>query len=123
MATWKKPDAALVQALLDALRRRPGIEHRQMFGCPSAFVGGHLFACVHEDRLVVRIPSEAARRPFAPMGRAMKEYAAVEGALDLPGREFEALVARALDYASGLPPKVSRNSRPKKADAPDRSAA
>lgn len=55
---------------LDALLRHPAAfaaalpqaadgGRRQVFGCPAAFVNGHLFAGLHEDRLTVRLPDEA----------------------------------------------------------------
>jgi TfoX/Sxy family transcriptional regulator of competence genes len=108
MATWRKPDPALVEAFLAALPLTAGVERRQMFGCPCAFVHGNMFAGVHETRLIVRIPSEAAARPFAPMGRAMKDYAAIEDALDCEPRELRDWVTRAFEYTRALPPKVKK---------------
>ena len=86
-----------------------------MFGCPCAFIHGHMFTGVHEDRLIVRVPEAAAAQPFAPMGRAMKEYAALEGALDLPPQELREWVRRAFDYASALPPKAPAAAAKKRA--------
>src|SRR5687767_8704266 len=68
MARWRKPDPALVAEFEAALPGLPGAERRQMFGCPCAFVNGQLFAGVHEDRLLVRVPDAAAEHPFAPIG-------------------------------------------------------
>lgn len=107
MASWHKPDPALVDAFAAALPRA-GVERRQMFGCPCAFVNGNMFAGVHEHRLIVRVPSEAALRPFAPMGRPMREYAAIEDALDSDPHAVREWVARALAYTRTLPPKASK---------------
>jgi TfoX/Sxy family transcriptional regulator of competence genes len=117
MATWRKPDPALVEAFLAALPLTAGVERRQMFGCPCAFVHGNMFAGVHETRLIVRIPSEAAARPFAPMGRPMKDYAAIEEALDCEPRELREWVLRAFDYTRVLPPKVKKPAGKKSAAA------
>jgi TfoX/Sxy family transcriptional regulator of competence genes len=121
MAKWQKPDPGLIAAFDAALPLTAGVERRQMFGCPCAFIHGNMFAGVHESRLIVRVPSEAAVRPFAPMGRAMKEYAAIEGALDLPPRELRDWVRQAFDYASALPAKVARAAAKRR--SPSRKAA
>lgn len=115
---WRKPDAALVAEFDAAAQRLPGVERRQMFGCPSAFVNGQLFAGVWQDRLLVRVPEVAAQHPFAPGGRPMKEYAALPGALDWPGGEMEQWLLRAHGYAASLPPKVSRPAAARKAAVP-----
>lgn len=120
MAAFRKPDPALVEAFEAALPLTQGIERRKMFGCPCAFVHGNMFAGVHETRLILRIPEEAARRPFAPMGRAMREYAAIEDALDCEPREIRELVARALAYTRALPPKQAKQPKAKAARAPAR---
>lgn len=106
MAKWSKPDPALVAEFDAALASLAGVERRQMFGCPCAFVNGQLFAGVWQDRLLVRVPEAAAQHPFGPMGRPMKEYAALPGALDWPAGELLAWLRRAHGYASGLPAKV-----------------
>lgn len=118
MGRWRKPDAALIAEFEAALAGLPGVERRQMFGCPCAFVHGHLFAGVHEDRLLARVPEAAAVHPFAPMGRAMREYAALEGALDWPAHELRDWVRRAYDYASGLPPKAAARKPARKLPTP-----
>ena len=115
MAKWQKPDPALVDAFDAALAVGRGVERRQMFGCPCAFVDGKLFAGIHEHRLFLRLPSEAATRPFTPMGRASKSYAAIDDALDLEPREFREWIARAFDYTRSLPAKPVPRPRKTKA--------
>lgn len=112
MGAWRKPDPALVAEFEAALAAFPQAERRRMFGCPSAFVNGQLFAGVHEDRLLVRVPEAAAAHPFAPMGRAMREYAALPGALDWPAGELQQWLRRAHDYALGLPAKAPAAKKP-----------
>jgi TfoX/Sxy family transcriptional regulator of competence genes len=108
-----KPDPALVAEFEAALEAFPGVTRRKMFGCPSAFVNGQLFAGVYQDRLLVRVPEAAPLHPFAPGGHPMREYAALPGALDFAGGEMQAWLRRAYDYACGLPPKVpSPRKRP-----------
>jgi TfoX/Sxy family transcriptional regulator of competence genes len=121
MAKWQKSDPELVAAFDAALPLTAGVERRQMFGCPCAFIHGNLFAGVHEQRLFLRLPSEAALRPFSPMGAASKSYAAIEDALDCEPREFREWIARAFAYTQALPPKV-KQVRPAAKVAPKKAA-
>jgi len=78
MSAWKKVPAELARRFEAALPEAEGVERRQMFGCPCAFVNGNMFAGLHEDRLILRIPDEATSRPCVMMGRTMKQYAAID---------------------------------------------
>lgn len=113
---WEKPDPALVARFDACLPPAPGVDRRQMFGCPCAFTGGNMFAGLHEQRLILRLP-EARRRqllaqgtatPFAPMGRAMHEYVAVADALARPQDDIAALLEEARAFAGSLPPKAAK---------------
>ena len=105
---WKKVPAALAAAFDATLPASPLVQRRQMFGCPCAFVNGNMFAGLHEERLIVRLPDEALRRPFVVMGRAMKEYAALEDALDLGEAEMARWIDAAFRRTALLPPKVKK---------------
>lgn len=109
MKKWKKVPPALAERFDACLPRSGAVERRKMFGCPCAFVNGNMFAGLHEDRLIVRLPDEAAGRPFVVMGRTMREYAAIGKALERPPAEMKRWIERAFRYARSLPPK-----RPKK---------
>lgn len=113
MTTWKKAPGELAEKFLAALPDDQRVERRQMFGYPCAFVGGNMFTGLHEDRLIVRLPSEAAKRPCVIMGRTMKQYAAFDNASALGKAAMARWIARALDYAATLPPKPTKP--PKKA--------
>ncbi len=118
MSSWTKVSADLAAAFDAALPRSPLVERRQMFGCPCAFVNGQMFAGLHQERLLVRLPDEAPKRPCLMMGRTMKEYAAFDGALDLDGDEFKAWVARGFAYTQTLPPKAPKATTAAKAVKP-----
>ena len=105
MAKWKKVPAALAERFEQCLPRSGAVERRKMFGCPCAFVNGNMFAGLHEDRLIVRVPVEAAAHPFVVMGRTMREYAALENALEREPAELKAWIARAFAHTRALPPK------------------
>ena len=59
MATWKKVPAELAARFDAALPVVADVQRRKMFGCPAAFVNGNLFAGLHENRLMVRLPAMA----------------------------------------------------------------
>jgi TfoX/Sxy family transcriptional regulator of competence genes len=105
MATWQKPEPALVRRFLASLPMDDEVQRRQMFGCPCAFVNGNMFAGLHEQKLIVRLPAQASSRPFEVMGKVMKEYAAIEDALDCPPSQFSDWIMRALAYTRTLPTK------------------
>jgi TfoX/Sxy family transcriptional regulator of competence genes len=121
MATWQKSSTALVALFQASLPDHAGVQPRKMFGYPCAFVNGNMFCGLHEQRLIVRVPEEAASRPFKVMGRVMKEYVALEDALDMPLPQVRQWVARAYDYTRALPPKAlklaaapAKKTQPKK---------
>jgi TfoX/Sxy family transcriptional regulator of competence genes len=105
MTTWKKVPADLAAMFDAALPPAVDVERRKMFGCPAAFVNGNLFAGLHEDRLMIRLPSEAANRPCVLMGRTMREYALFADALEMAPREMAAWIRRAYDFTRAMPPK------------------
>ena len=108
MTAWKKVPAELARRFDDALPAAVDVERRQMFGCPCAFVNGNMFAGLHEDRLILRIPDEAANHPCVMMGRTMKQYAAIDHALKLDTHAFARWIERAWLHTRELPPKVKR---------------
>ena len=117
MATWKKVPLDLATTFDAALPAAVDVERRKMFGCPAAFVHGNLFAGLHEDRLMIRLPSEAAQRPCVMMGRTMREYALFADALEMAPREMAGWIRKAYDYARVLPAKAApvRRAAPAKA--------
>jgi TfoX/Sxy family transcriptional regulator of competence genes len=116
---WKKPTPALVE-YMEAAVAAYDCEKRPMFGCPSWFVRGNLFAGVFQDSLLLRL-SEADRAaiakaideaaPFEPMpGRPMREYVAVPESAAADRAEFARWLARAHAYAAALPPKAKKGA-------------
>ena len=101
--SWQKVDPQLAARFDAALPA--GAERRKMFGCPCAFVGGNMFAGLHENRLIVRLPEEAARRPCVIMGRTMKQYALLPDALSLSTGAMRDWIARGLAFTRTLPAK------------------
>jgi transposase-like protein len=82
-----------------------------------------LFAGLHEQRLVVRLPAQAGAHPFEVMGKVMKDYAAIADALDCPPAQFRDWIERALAYTQGLPPKKPKGKPKTKKTKPAAKAA
>lgn len=88
-----------------------------MFGYPAAFVKEHMFAGLHEDRLVLRLDdagaAEAKRQgamDFEPMsGRPMKGWVAVPQKLLADEVRAGAWVELAFQHTSRLPAKKKRS--------------
>lgn len=119
---WRRSPEALIQLFAEVLPDDARIERRKMFGYPCAFIGGNLFAGLHQESLVLRL-SEADRtrakaqhgaRAFEPMpGRPMREYVVLPDATLTDRRKLSAWLRRALDYAGSLPAKSPKKARTK----------
>jgi len=103
-----KHDRRLFEALLDnALKLDPAMRGGSMFGCPAAFYGRKMAACVYGDQIGLKVPEELAVStlesgravPFTPYGKAkMREWimlAASAGELE----KIADLLAAAIAYA------------------------
>ena len=120
-AKWKKSSPQLVERFSKALAKLPEaeVEHRTMFGCPCGFVNGNLFAGLHEEHCVVRLDADERETVmtrhgagfFEPMGRRMREYASLPPELNVNQRKLNFWVAKAFEYASGLPPKAKKKRK------------
>lgn len=55
---WKKSSPELVDAFVAALPNGRRVERRQMFEYPAVFVNGNMFAGLHQEDVVVRLPDE-----------------------------------------------------------------
>ena len=117
-AKWKKSPPELIAAFDTAIAGKAGVERRQMFGYPSAFLKGNLLAGLFQDQMMVRLSEadrakaalEAAARPFAPGGRPMREYVVLPPEIVADKRKLDAWLKRAIAFVSTLPAK-----KPKKA--------
>jgi TfoX/Sxy family transcriptional regulator of competence genes len=123
---WRPVPPEMTRMFDDLLTDLPLAERRQMFGCPCAFVGGQMFAGLHQENMMLRL-AEADRaeflgldgaRPFEPMdGRPMREYVTVPPALLASPEQLGRWLERAFQYAASLPPKEKRAAGVKKARA------
>lgn len=113
---WEKPSAALTARFDALLPQATGVERRQMFGCPCAFVNGNMFCGLHEQRIVLRLPqtertallAQSNVGPFTVMGRTMREYVVIEDALERSVSDVGEWMRNALVYAQTLPAKTKQ---------------
>ena len=120
---WKKANKALIEVLEKQLSDCR-CDRRLMFGSPTFFVNGNMFAGVHEDTIIMRLSESDLKgiftrfkdvRPFTPMGaRVMKEYAAVPETVARQPGVLKDWLARSLQYAASLPPKAAKSVAGKK---------
>lgn len=113
MKKWEHPSAELMARFEACLPKTEGVEQRQMFGCPCAFVNGNMFSGLHDHRLIVRLAEKDRASlskapdagPFVVMGRTMREYIAFDRPLERTPRELQHWIEAAFAYAQTLPPK------------------
>ena len=117
---WRKSPDDLIALFYAALPEDPRVERRKMFGYPCAFVGGNLFAGLHQEDVIVRLAEKdrlavidkQGARLFEPMaGRPMREYVVLPQAALADREELAAWLQRGLSYAASLPPKAKKAGR------------
>jgi TfoX/Sxy family transcriptional regulator of competence genes len=108
---WNKAPDWLVERFTAVVP--PGIERRQMFGYPAAFVQGNMAFGLFEDHLVMRVGEQdladlrnQGATSFEPMmGRPMKGWVTVPEPVVKNEGELKRWVLRALTFAAALPAK------------------
>lgn len=89
------------------------VEPRKTLGYPSCFIGGHMFMCLFQDQMVVRLSEEdrddliaKGGKVFEPVpGRVQKEFVVVPNSVLENQTALRDWVARAYSYGGSLPPK------------------
>lgn len=117
---WDKAPAWLVELFGACLPERPGLGRRTMFGCPCAFMGGHMFAGVFQEVIFARLPpGEVAALgdppAFEPIsGRPMRAYVVLPDAVLEDEDELSRLLDAACGATAALPPKVRKPPPPRR---------
>lgn len=117
--TWKKAPPELITLFDAAIAARPGVERRQMFGYPCAFLNGNMLTGLFEDRMMVRLSeadrtraaSEIGAEPFAPGGRPMREYVILPRDIVTDKRKLGLWIKRAISHVETLPAKKPKKPR------------
>ena len=111
--TWIKPSAYTIE-LFEALTDLGlDVQRRKMFGSPTAFVNGNMFAWIHQDRITLRLPQEVREKlvqekhgePVDPMGKRMREYCMLTNETIVDEDAARKLVEAAFDFVASLSPK------------------
>ena len=119
MPSFSKAPPEVIAAFEAGLARLEACETRTMFGYPAAFVGGNMFACVFQDRIMVRLsPEDRASaltidgaKLFEPMpGRPMREYVDLPRHVRLDAVALGDWLRRGRAYAATLPKKAPKKS-------------
>lgn len=122
--SWSTPEPERVALFDETVCADPRVERRTLFGCPAAFVGGHLAGTVFRDQLVLRIAASALDAlhegrtplPFEPLpGRRMRELYVVPRGVESDRDELARWIAHALDRVAAWPPKTPGPRRGRRA--------
>jgi len=116
---WRKASPELVERFEAAVAGIEGLEQRQMFGYPAAFVGGNMVTGLHQESWLVRLGADERSsladegwQTFSPMpGRPMREYLTLPDGVAADRSAARSWVERAAAYGRTLPPKPPRKSR------------
>ena len=119
--SWPKSPQDLQDRFAAAVAGIDGMEQRQMFGYPAAFIGGNLTTSLHQESWIVRLPDaerqeclDAGWSAFEPMpGRPMRGYVAMPDAVAADPDEARGWVERAATYVRTLPPKAPKPKKTK----------
>ncbi len=113
--TWSKSPRSLIDLFDACLPDRAGLQRRQMFGYPAAFVNGNMFAGLFQDSAFARLPpgtvaelaAEHGAQAFEPMpGHPMRAYLALPEVVIEDEAWLTDLLTEAFVFTSGLPPKI-----------------
>ena len=114
---FKKAPTELVEFIAEKMKK-VNCEYRKMFGYPSYFINGNMFAGLFGDKLLLRLSdadiaevmkNEKGVIAFEPMpGRVMKGYITLPKTVYSDNAKFEALLTKSVKYASSLPPKKAK---------------
>ena len=117
MPAFTKAPEELVRTFENVMKDFPLAVQRKMFGYPSAFVNGNMFAGLFQEEMFLRLSDEdrAAIRSeygtslFEPLpGRPMRGYVLVPRYVLNSPKLLKTWLAKGMEYARSLPPKVKK---------------
>src|SRR5947209_8332828 len=118
--TWEHSSDQLVELFTSLAPTDVRVEQRKMFGWPSWFVNGNLFAGLHKESMIFRLSGEDqaaflkqdGAAEFEPMpGRRMKGYVKLENPQTRDRGELAHWISRSLDYVGTLPAKSETKAK------------
>ncbi len=117
MPSFTKAPDDLVRTFESAMKDFPTVVQRKMFGYPSAFINGNMFAGLFQQEMFLRLSDEdrASIRSqygtslFEPVpGRPMRGYVLVPRYVLNSPKLLRTWLAKGMEYTMSLPPKVKR---------------
>jgi TfoX/Sxy family transcriptional regulator of competence genes len=116
---WQKANKGMIALLEKQMLNYPA-DRRFMFGSPTFFVKGNMFAGVHQNTIILKLSEpdlsailkkfEEVKR-FTPMnGHVMKGYAAIPENIASQPLVLDEWLVKSFKYASSLPPKIAKTS-------------
>jgi hypothetical protein len=129
---WEKSSADLVDLFHHIVPAGAGIQQKQMFGYPCAFVNGNLFSGLFRQNMIFRLsPSDSAAfrdhpdtADFEPMpGRKMTGYVMLSAPFAVGEDQLADWMKCALEFASSLPAKAKAAGKKKASAAGKKSPA
>lgn len=117
MPSFTKAPDDLVRTFENAMKDFPSADQRKMFGYPSAFINGNMFAGLFQEEMFLRLSDEdrASIRAqygtslFEPLpGRPMRGYVLVPRHVLNSPKLLKTWLAKGMEYTMSLPPKVKR---------------
>jgi len=123
MMNWKKVPPEL-RELLDRNMLPFDCQKKFMFGSPTYFVNNNMFAGIHQDTIIIRLPEQDRQEilstydeaaPFEPMpSRIMKEYIALPESVYGDADVLQEWLNRSYRYALSLKPKETKQRKGEK---------
>ena len=119
---WRKAPEEVAAKFDAALPNDPLVQKRKMFGYPAAFVNGNMFAGVHQENIVLRLPpdkreqllGEPGAQQFELMaGRPMREYIVVPDSFLGNASTLGAWLEESFRFVGSLPVKEPKPQREK----------
>ena len=117
---FKKAPDELVEFITEKMKK-VNCESRKMFGYPSYFINGNMFAGLFGNNLLLKLSdadfveimkTEKNVKSFEPMpGRAMKGYVSLPKSVYSDADKFDCWLDKSVKYVSSLPFK---RAKPKK---------
>ena len=109
-------DEALAQRMRKALRGKPGISEKKMFGGVAFLLRGHMFAGISGNSLMARVgPKEYEQalgtkhvREMDFTGRPMRGYVFVDAKGVADEEALKSWLGRCAAFAKTLPPKAPK---------------
>ncbi|MGD2253969.1 MAG: TfoX/Sxy family protein [Anaerolineales bacterium] len=111
---WRPAPEELVGLFHQALASFPEATLQKMFGYPSAMIKGRMFAGLHQESMIVKLPADnraellslEGARPFEPMpGRTMGEFVVLPPSVLASPSKLRLWLQRSFDYVASMPPK------------------